>query len=306
MGRLIDGEWHESDFDPKHDDDGRFQRAASKFRHWVKRGDATHPAEPSRYHLYVSWACPWAHRTLIYRGLLGLADDIGISVSRAEMLGQGWEFDEDPVNGISALYQLYQKADPGFTGRVTVPVLWDKQAETIVSNESSEIIRMFDEELAPGEPGLRPEPLREEIDALNDRIYHTVNNGVYKAGFARTQKAYDEAAGELFDTLDFLEERLQGKRWLVGEAMTEADIRLFPTLVRFDPVYFVHFKCAKKRIQDYPNLWAHTRRIYQLPEVRDTVHIEYLRRHYYYSHESINPHRIVPISPELDLDAPVD
>lgn len=306
MGRLIEGEWHTKDYDPDVDSDGSFQRQAAKFRNWVRRGDDTHPADPSRYHLYVSYACPWAHRTLIYRALLGLDDQIGVTVSRAKMLERGWEFDEDPLNGIDALYQLYVKADPKFTGRVTVPVLWDKEAETIVNNESSEIIRMFAEELAPGVMDLRPEPLRDEIDAINERVYDTFNNGVYKCGFARTQSAYDRAARELFDTLDFLEARLEGNTWLVGDQLTEADLRLFPTAIRFEPVYHVHFKCSKKRLRDYPNLWAHTRRLYQMEPIRRTVHIEYIREHYFYSHESINPFRIIPIEPEIDFDAPVD
>lgn len=306
MGRLIDGVWHERDYDPKLDSDGSFKRQAAKFRNWVRRDDPTHPADASRYHLYVSWACPWAHRTLIYRSLLGLEDQIGISVSRAKMLSQGWEFDEDPVNGVKTLWELYLKTDPAFTGRVTVPALWDKTAGTIVNNESSEIIRMLAEELATDAPDLRPAALREEIDALNDRIYDTVNNGVYKCGFARTQAAYDRAVSALFETLDVLEARLEGQRWLVGDVMTEADLRLFPTLVRFDPVYHVHFKCSKKRLTDYPNLWAHTRRLYQIEPIGKTVNLPYIREHYFYSHESINPHRIVPIESEIDFDAPVD
>ncbi len=306
MGRMIEGEWRADTDVGATNDDGEFERAATTFRGWIRRGDDAHPPAAGRYHLFVSYACPWAHRTLLYRALLGLEDAIGVSVSEPEMLESGWVFEDEPVLGVRALHEVYTAADPTFTGRVTVPVLWDKERRTIVSNESSEIIRMLD--AAWGEPGerFRPEAHRDAIDELNARIYETLNNGVYRCGFARSQGAYDRAAAELFDTLDFLEDRLEGRRWLVGDTLTEADLRLFPTLIRFDPVYFIHFKCAKRRIRDYPNLWAFTRRLYQRPEVRATVHFDHIRTHYFYSHESINPHRIVPIAPDLGLDAPVD
>ncbi|MGE0787289.1 MAG: glutathione S-transferase family protein [Sandaracinaceae bacterium] len=304
MGKLIDGVWHANDRDLTGDEEGHFRRAAATFRDWVKKGDAKHPAEPGRYHLYVAYACPWAHRTLIYRALKGL-EAITVSVAKPEMLENGWELEDDPVNGTRFLHEVYTRADPSFTGRVTVPVLWDKVAGTIVNNESAEIIRMFDEELGRTGPDLRPVPLRDEIDEVNARVYDTINNGVYKSGFASSQRAYDKAVGELFESLDWLEARLDGSRWLVGDRMTEADIRLFTTLYRFDPVYFVHFKCSRRQIQDYPRLWALTRRIYQIPAVKATCHLEAIRRHYYYSHAQINPYRIVPIPPDIDYDAEV-
>lgn len=309
MGRLIDGEWVDQWYDTK-STGGRFERQGSRFREWVRRGDPKHPAVPGRYRLYVSYACPWAHRTLIYRALKGLEDDVAVTVVHPDMLSRGWEFKDgyaDEANGVSALYELYLMAKPDYSGRVTVPVLWDEHEKTIVSNESADIIRMLDEELGAGrEPDLRPEELREEIDAINPRIYEAVNDGVYRTGFATTQEAYDESVGALFDALDWLEGRLEGERYLVGDRLTEADVRLFTTLVRFDPVYYAHFKCSRRALREHPNLWAHTRRIYQMPEVKPTVRFDHIRRHYFYSHESINPHRIVPVEPVIDFDAPVD
>jgi putative glutathione S-transferase len=309
MGLLVDGEWRDQWYDTK-SHGGRFERQQSAFRKWVRRGDPDHPAEPGRYRLYVSYACPWAHRTLIYRALKGLEGAIPVTGVHPEMLSNGWEFRdgfEDDGNGLRYLYELYLRADPRYTGRVTVPVLWDEAKGKFVSIESSEIIRMIDEELgAERAPDLRPEALRAEIDALNARIYDDVNNGVYRAGFATTQEAYDEAVLAVFRALDWLEERLEGRRFLLGDRLTEADIRLFTTLVRFDPVYHFHFKCSRRALHEYPNLWRLTRRIYQTPGVKETVRFDQIRRHYFYSHPSINPTRIIPIAPELDFDAPVD
>ncbi len=309
MGLLVDGEWRDQWYDTE-SHGGRFERQVSSFRKWVRRNDPDHPAVPGRYRLYVSYACPWAHRTLIYRRLKGLDDAIAVSAVHPDMLSHGWEFRdgfEDTKNGCRYLYELYRIADPRYTGRVTVPVLWDEEKRTIVSNESSEIIRMLDEEFGAGrEPDLRPMALRAEIDALNPRIYDDVNNGVYRAGFATTQGAYDEAVEAVFSALDWLEALLEGRRFLVGDQLTEADVRLFTTLVRFDPVYHFHFKCSRRALHEYPNLWALTRRIYQIPGVKETVRFDQIRRHYFYSHESINPHRIVPVAPDLDYDAPAD
>ncbi|MBZ0121893.1 MAG: glutathione S-transferase family protein [Sandaracinaceae bacterium] len=309
MGLLIDGRWHDQWYDTR-STGGRFVRQAAQFRERVSREPgAAHPVEPARYRLYVSYACPWAHRALIGRALKGLEDDIAVTVVHPEMLENGWELRdgyEDALYGMQFLYQLYQRADPSYTGRVTVPVLWDEKKESVVCNESSEILRMLDEQFAPERaPHLRPAALRSEIDAINDRVYPNVNNGVYRAGFATSQEAYDEAVHQLFATLDWLEAHLQGRTWLVGEQLTEADIRLFTTLVRFDPVYYVHFKCSRKRICDYENLWRLTRRVYQLPGVAATVRMDHIRRHYFYSHQTINPHRIVAIEPAIDLDEPV-
>jgi glutathionyl-hydroquinone reductase len=314
VGLLVNGQWVDRWYDTE-STGGRFRRQDAAFRSWVRRcdtkqhADPKHPAVPGRYHLYVSHACPWAHRTLIYRALEGLEDAIGVSVVHPDMLASGWEFKdghEDSLFGARYLYEIYLRADPSYSGRVTVPVLWDKEAQTIVNNESSEIIRMFDEELGYGkEPDLRPLDLRAEIDAINPRIYNEVNNGVYKAGFATTQAAYDEAVDGVFGALDWLEAHLEGRRYLVGERLTEADVRLFTTLVRFDPVYHYHFKCSRRRLRDYPRLWALTRRVYQTPGVKETVHFDHIRRHYFYSHETINPNRIVPTAPEIDFDEPV-
>jgi len=315
MGQLIEGVWHEANPAPTRRD-GAFVRRDSSFRNWVTPDGAPGPtgeggfkAEAGRYHLYVSLACPWAHRTLIYRALNGLTDAISVSVVNWLMLEQGWTFAEgegvvpDPIHGARFLHQVYTAADPRFTGRVTVPVLWDRQRGTIVNNESSEIIRMLDTAWG-GEGRHRPPHLAAEIDALNARIYDTLNNGVYKAGFATTQAAHEAAVNPLFDTLDWLEEILSRRRYLCGEVVTEADWRLFPTLIRFDAVYVGHFKCDRRRIADYPALSGYLRELYQWPGVRETVNLAHIRRHYYESHRGINPHGIVPVGPVPDFDLP--
>ncbi|MBX9929974.1 MAG: glutathione S-transferase family protein [Methylobacterium sp.] len=318
MGLLVDGVWQDKWYDTA-STGGRFKRADAKFRNWVTAegspgpsGEGGFPAEAGRYHLYVSLACPWAHRTLIVRALKGLEDAISVSVVDPHMGDEGWVFDNSPgatpdaVNGASRLYEVYLKADPGFSGRVTVPVLWDKSRSTIVSNESAEIIRMLDAAFeAPG-PSLYPEALRPEIDAMNARVYDAINNGVYKAGFATKQEAYEEAFEALFAELDALDERLDRQRYLCGIDLTEADIRLFTTLVRFDPIYVGHFKCNRRRIADYRNLSHYLRDLYALPGVAGTVNLTHIKRHYYESHPTINPTGIVPLGPELDLDAPND
>ena len=319
MGLLVDGQWQDKWYDTK-STGGRFKRQDSQFRNWVTpdgspgpSGEGGFAAEPGRYHLYVSLACPWAHRTLIFRKLKGLESMISLSVVHWAMLDEGWTFQEgegvipDPVNNARVMHQVYTAADPVYTGRVTVPVLWDKQRETIVSNESAEIIRMLNSAFdgvgaTPGD--YYPQALREEIDAINARVYDTVNNGVYKSGFATTQEAYEEAVTPLFATLDDLDAQLATRRYLTGDSITEADWRLFTTLVRFDPVYVGHFKCNLRRIADYPHLSGYLRELYQWPGVRETVNFTHIKNHYYYSHETINPHRVVPLGPVLDLDAP--
>jgi putative glutathione S-transferase len=319
MGLLVDGKWQDRWYDTG-ESGGRFVRGDARFRSWVKPDGAPGPsgeggfkAEPGRYHLYVSLACPWAHRTLIFRRLKGLEGMIGVSVVHWHMGEQGWSFEEAPgatgdrLHGSRYLHEVYTRAMPGYTGRVTVPVLWDKRRGTIVNNESSEIIRMLNSafEGVGAEPGdYHPAALRAEIDRVNERVYATVNNGVYRAGFATTQEAYDEAVTELFASLDWLEERLSRRRYLAGERVTEADWRLFTTLIRFDPVYHGHFKCNLRRLVDYPNLWAYARELYQWPGVAGTVNLEHVKRHYYGSHKSVNPTGIVPKGPLLDLDAP--
>ncbi|MGV1755958.1 glutathione S-transferase family protein [Rhizobium sp. A22-96] len=319
MGMLVDGIWHDVWYDTK-ETKGHFQRAASQFRNWITPDGAAGPtgtggfkAEAGRYHLYVSLACPWAHRTLIFRKLKKLEDLISVSIVDPLMLENGWEFKGkdggtiDPLFGAKALWEIYIKADPHYSGRVTVPVLWDKQTGTIVNNESAEIIRMFNsafDGLTGSKDDFYPENLRADIDALNTLVYDTVNNGVYKAGFATTQDAYEENARRIFETLDTLEKRLSTKRYLFGEHLTEADWRLFTTLVRFDAVYVGHFKCNIRRIADYPNLSAYLRDLYQVAGVAETVNIEHIKNHYYRSHRTINPTGIVPIGPELDLDRP--
>ena len=319
MGLLQEGKWVDQWYDTK-SSGGRFVRKAPQFRNWITAdgspgpsGEGGFQAEAGRYHLYVSHACPWAHRTMIFRCLKGLEDMISVSVVHWYMAENGWTFQEgegviaDSINNSQFMYQVYTSAKPDYSGRVTVPVLWDKQSNTIVSNESPEIIRMFNSAFdgigaTPGD--FYPEPLRDEIDALNDRIYDTVNNGVYKSGFATTQEAYEEAVGPLFETLDWLEERLKSQRYLTGPAITEADWRLFTTLVRFDPVYVGHFKCNIRRIADYPNLSGYVRDLYQQPGVAETVHMDHIKSHYYASHESVNPTRIVPVGPNVDFSAP--
>ena len=314
MGRMIDGRWHAG----KVTDDatgGSFKRQDAGFRDWVTAdggqgpdGQQGWPAAAGRYHLYVSYACPWAHRTLIVRALKGLEEAIGVSVVDPLMLEDGWTFDTsrggtgDPLHGADFLWQLYARARPDYSGKVTVPVLWDKEREAIVSNESSEIIRMLSS--AWDGCGARagdfyPHALRAEIDAVNDEVYDCVNNGVYKSGFATTQDAYEAAVHPLFDTLDRLEARLASRDWLVGEAMTEADIRLFTTLVRFDPVYVGHFKCNVRRIADYPALEAYLERMLADPAIAATVHLDHIKTHYHASHRDLNPSGIVPVGPAL-------
>ncbi len=319
MGFLVDGTWRDS-WD-HNDDSGHFVRGETGFRNWITPDGSAGPsgnggfaAESGRYHLYVSYACPWAHRTLIFRALKGLAPHIGVSVVHPDMLSDGWTLSDDfpgatgdRLHGLPFLRDIYLRADPEISGRATVPVLWDTQRETIVSNESAEIIRMLNsafDAITGNRDDYWPEALRDDIEPVNARIYDTVNNGVYKAGFATSQEAYDQAVGPLFDTLDWIEERLGANRYLMGERLTEADWRLFTTLIRFDQVYACHFKCNRCRIVDYPNLWAYTRELYQWPGVAETVHFDHIRRHYYYSHDMINPSRIVPVGPDLDLTAP--
>ncbi|MDM7979785.1 MAG: glutathione S-transferase family protein [Rhizobium sp.] len=319
MGRLVDGVWQDVWYDTK-STSGHFKRADSSFRNWVTADGSAGPsgkggfkAEAGRYHLYVSYACPWAHRTLIFRALKGLEDLISVSVVDPLMLSNGWEFHDrdgatpDHLFGSNFLWQVYVKADPTFSGRVTVPVLWDKHQNTIVSNESSEIIRMLNsafDGLTGSGLDMHPEDLHSEIDEVNARIYDTVNNGVYKAGFATTQEAYESAVYPLFETLDWLEKRLTDQRYLFGSGMTEADWRLFTTLVRFDPVYVGHFKCNIRRIADYPALSAYLRDLYQTPGVAETVEMRHIKHHYYRSHTMINPTGVVPVGPDEDLMAP--
>ncbi len=311
MGLLVDGVWHDRWYDTRANG-GAFKRSESQFRNWITADGASgFPAAAGRYHLYVSLACPWAHRTLIFRALKGLRDAIGVSYVQPLMGEQGWTFAEgaDPVNGASAVHQLYTTAQPDYSGRATVPVLWDKTGRTMVSNESAEIIRMFNSAF-DALPNVRddldfyPEALRGEIDTVNARIYDCVNNGVYKAGFATTQTAYEGAFDALFETLDWLEGRLAGQRYVAGDRLTEADWRLFTTLVRFDSVYHGHFKCNLRRLADYPNLWAYTRELYQVPGVAETVDLPHAKQHYYESHKTVNPTGVVPKGPALDFTAP--
>ncbi|MDT8377003.1 MAG: glutathione S-transferase family protein [Mariprofundaceae bacterium] len=316
MGLLIKGNWHDQWYDTS-ENGGRFVRSQSRFRNWITpdgsaadSGEAGFRAEAGRYHLYVSLACPWAHRTLIFRKLKHLEALIDITVVSPYMLADGWEFDEaEPLYGFRYAHQLYTKADPVYSGRVTVPILWDKQSETIVSNESSEIIRMFNsafDGLSGNRDDYYPESLRVEIDEINAFVYDSINNGVYKCGFATTQQAYEEAFDALFSALDRVESMLDRHRYLVGNSLTEADWRLFTTLIRFDAVYYSHFKCNRQRISDYPNLSNYLRDLYQQPGVEETVDFDHIKQHYYYSHESINPTRIVPKGPKLDFNAPHD
>ena len=315
MGLLVDGHWQDRWYETR---DGRFERQDALFRNWVTPDGAPGPtgeggfaAAPGRYHLYVSLACPWAHRTLILRRLKRLEPIIGVSVVNWLMGAHGWSFEPgegvvpDPVHHAAFLHQIYTASAPHYTGRVTVPVLWDRERGRIVSNESADIIRMFNSafDAAGAAAGdFAPAALLPEIDAVNARIYATVNNGVYRAGFATSQAAYQEAVESLFDSLDWLEQRLSGQRFLVGGQLTEADIRLFSTLIRFDAVYVGHFKCNLRRIVDYPNLWAFTRDLYQWPGIARTVDLGHIKRHYYMSHPTINPTGIVPEGPVLDLD----
>jgi putative glutathione S-transferase len=316
MGDLLKGAWR-ADGDFPHDETGRFVRPGAPFRNWVTASGEPGPtglsgfkAEPGRYHLIVSLACPWAHRTLIFRRVKGLEDIISLSVVHWLLGERGWTFDAgpgvipDPVFGASALSEFYVKARPNYSGRVTVPVLWDKKTSTIVNNESSEIIRMFNsafDRVGAAEGDYYPSELRAEIDALNSHVYATVNNGVYRAGFATMQEAYEEAFRALFETLDVLEARLKSQCFLFGERLTEADWRLFTTLIRFDPVYFGHFKCNLREIRDYPSLSRYLRELYHWPKVAETVDFFHIKHHYYASHRRINPTGIVPLGPEMAL-----
>ena len=303
MGQLVDGKWEDVWYDTKKSG-GRFVRSTAKFRNWITSdgtpgptGDGGFKAEAGRYHLYVSYACPWAHRTLIFRALKGLTDLISVSVVHPDMLSDGWSLADDyegatgdTLYGLPFLRDVYVKALPDISGRVTVPILWDKKTETIVSNESSEIIRMLNSafnDVTGNTDDYWPAELRGEIEEVNERIYETLNNGVYRSGFATTQEAYDEAVGALFETMDWLEDRLSKNRYLMGDRITEADWRLVPTLFRFDPVYHLHFKCNRSRLVDFPNLWAFTRELYQWPGVAETVNFDHIVRHYHYSHDSI-------------------
>ena len=322
MGLLIDGVWYDKGYDTE-SHGGEFKREPTTLRNWITKdgspgpsGEGGFPAEAGRYHLYVSYACPWAHRTIIFRKLKGLEDAISLDVVHPYMGDKGWTFATDfdgatgdRINKLDKLADVYLKAVPNFTGRVTTPVLWDKERETIVSNESSEIIRMlngaFDNAGATG-PDYCPAALRAEIDEINEEIYGNVNNGVYRCGFASSQRAYERAFKKLFDTLDGLEKRLGRKRYLAGDTLTEADWRFFVTLVRFDPVYVGHFKCNLRRIADYPNLANYTRDLYQHPGVAETVRLDHIKTHYYRSHPWINPTGIVPLGPDIDYSAPHD
>lgn len=321
MGLLVDGTWHDAWYDTSKTG-GRFERSKSQFRDFVTRDGApaegrtrSFKAEPGRYHLYVSYACPWAHRALIFRKLKKLENVISYSVVHHFMGENGWTFlkeDEatgDDLYGLDYLHQIYTRADPQYSGRVTVPVLWDKQTQTIVSNESAEIIRMLNEafdEWGDASLDLYPEPLRSEIDEVNELVYDNVNNGVYRAGFATTQEAYEEAFSQLFAALDKLEDRLSRQRYLVGNQLTEADWRLFTTLVRFDAVYVGHFKCNLRRIEDYPNLSNYLRELFQVPGIAETVNMLHIKAHYYGSHKTINPSGIVPVGPAVDYSLPHD
>ncbi|WP_394176590.1 glutathione S-transferase family protein [Thalassotalea litorea] len=326
MGLLVEGQWQEQWYDTKASG-GKFERKASSFRHWLTADGSPGPngqkgfkAEPNRYHLYVSLACPWAHRTLIFRKLKALEGMISVSVVHYLMQENGWTFTpiehsdhpdwinvEDEINHQEFLHQVYTMADPQYTGRVTVPVLWDKKTKIIVSNESSEIIRMLNvafDHLGARPWDFYPESLQEEIDTINDFVYRNINNGVYRAGFATTQQAYDEAVQELFVALDSLEQRLGKQRYLVGDSITEADWRLFTTLVRFDAVYVGHFKCNLRRLDNYPNLSGYLRELYQVPGVASTVNMTHIKRHYYQSHDMINPTGVVPQGPIVDFTQP--
>lgn len=320
MGLLVDGVWQDRWYDTK-SSDGKFERSQAQFRNWITADGSAGPsgksgfkAESGRFHLYVSHACPWAHRALIFRQIKDLSSHIDVSVVHPDMLSDGWTFKTDNKGATGdCLFDMpfardiYIKADSKFSGRVTVPILWDKAQNTIVSNESSEIIRMFNsafDSITGNAEDYWPGSLRTKIAPVNDRIYDTLNNGVYKCGFATTQEAYDAAVYPLFETLDWLEGVLSENRYLMGDKLTEADWRLFTTLVRFDLVYHQHFKCNRARIIDYPNLWAFTRELYQWPGVAQTVNFDHIVRHYHFSHETINPNRIIPINPILDFDAP--
>ncbi len=319
MGLLVDGNWVDQWYDTKKSN-GKFVRQDAGFRNWITSDGSAGPtgtggfaAESGRYHLYVSLACPWAHRTLIFRELKELTDHITVDYVHPDMLGEGWTFEHDgPAQGDSLFgsrraHEIYTRAQPDVTTRVTVPILWDKKTNTIVSNESAEIIRMMNStfnDITNNQTDYWPETLRDDIEAFNARIYSDINNGVYKSGFATTQTAYDMAVTALFDALDWIEDHLSRNRYIMGDTLTEADWRLFTTLVRFDCVYVQHFKCNRNRIVDFPNLWGYARELFQHPGIRETTHFDHIIRHYHYSHESINPHRIIPINPSPDWEHP--
>lgn len=320
MGRLVDGIWHTDDAQITNDA-GEFTRKAVTFRNWITPDGAPGPsgiggfkAESNRYHLYVAGACPWAHRTMIFRVLKGLEDHISLDVAHPDMMEDGWTFSTDFTGttgdrllGKDFVREIYLASDPKFTGRVTVPILWDKTTGQIVSNESSEIIRMFNsafDGITGNAADFWPAQLRERIETFNDRIYNTLNNGVYRCGFARSQSAYDSAVAELFGTLEWLDGHLSQNRYLLGDVLTEADWRLFPTLYRFDAVYHTHFKCNKRRLVDFDALFAYARELFQIDGISGTVDRDQITRHYYFSHRSINPHGIVPVGPDTDWTAP--
>ena len=320
MGMLIKGKLVD-DWLAKEIDEGEFKRMESTFRSWVTpdgragpTGVAGFNAEPDRYHLYVSKACPWAHRTVIFRKLKNLENIIGLSIVEAEMLEHGWTFTEqgqysDHLHGYQYMYEVYTRAEKEFTGQITVPVLWDKKLNTIVNNESSEIIRMLNSafnEFTDVKTDYYPESLRPEIDTVNQPIYDNINNGVYRCGFATSQAAYEKAFDRLFNELDNVDKKLDKQRYLLGDQITEADWRLFTTLIRFDAVYVGHFKCNLRRISDFPNLSNYVRALYQIPGIAETVDIDYIKRHYYYSHTTVNPTQIIPKGPALNFDAPHD
>ncbi|HCE2073229.1 TPA: glutathione S-transferase family protein [Vibrio parahaemolyticus] len=308
MGKLVEGVWHDVWYDTKANG-GKFVREDAGFRDWIKNdSEAVFQPESSRYHLYVSLACPWAHRTLIFRKLKGLEPHIDVTVVCPDMLSQGWQMGlPDPLFGHTRMHQIYTQVKPDYTGRVTVPVLWDKKTNTIVSNESSEIIRMFNSafnDLTGNHDDYYPEPLRGVIDEWNDYIYPNVNNGVYRCGFATSQEAYEEAFESLFSALDKINAHLATHRYLAGNKITEADWRLFTTLVRFDAVYVGHFKCNKQRIADYVNIQGYLKELYQIDGIADTTDFYHIKRHYYFSHTGINPTQVVPKGPDLDFSSP--
>ncbi len=308
MGKLVEGVWHDVWYDTKANG-GKFVREDAGFRDWIKNdSEAVFQPESGRYHLYVSLACPWAHRTLIFRKLKGLEPHLDVTVVCPDMLSQGWQMGlPEPLFGHTRMHQIYTQAKPDYTGRVTVPVLWDKKTNTIVSNESSEIIRMFNSafnDLTGNHDDYYPEPLRGVIDEWNDYIYPNVNNGVYRCGFATSQEAYEEAFESLFSALDKIDAHLATHRYLAGNKITEADWRLFTTLVRFDAVYVGHFKCNKQRIADYVNIQGYLKELYQIDGIADTTDFYHIKRHYYFSHTGINPTQVVPKGPDLDFSSP--
>lgn len=316
MGLLVDGKWQDKWYDTE-STGGRFVRKDSQFRSWITADGSAGPsgeggfkAEPNRYHLYISLACPWASRVMIMRSIKGLEDLVSVSVVNPLMAENGWTFEPDegvipdPVMDADYLYQIYTKVEPDYSGRVTVPVLYDLKQNKIVNNESSEIMRIFNsafDEIGAKEGNYLPEELLAEIDAMNEKVYDAVNNGVYKAGFATKQEVYHEEVTQLFEVLDELEELLADKQYLVGDQITEADWRLFTTLIRFDSVYYGHFKCNIKHLTEYNNLWRYTKELYNEPGVAETVNFKHIKEHYYRSHKNINPTGIVPVGPELDF-----